>query len=305
MTIIAIIDMGSNAIRLTIYETLTNEATKVIEKHTAFTRLSEGMSSGGVIAAGKIAEAVVVLAGFSKIMKRLGVQRYQAIATAAARRAVNRAVLFERIASETGIKMALITGEQEATYDFLGVKKGLPNLQEAVIIDTGGGSCELIYMKKGEISALVSLPMGAVTLTNQFGTATYEWSSERLVQMETQIETAFEKLIFLQEAKGVPCVAVGGSNRSVARVANGNEQAVHAQLMDTAEVLSIIATIQSSRLVQRQAIPALGKKRSETIVAGLAPLKVLLKYIDSPQLVFSEYGLKEGVLESICRQINE
>lgn len=305
MTVIAIIDMGSNAIRLTVYETLTSQEPRVIKKTTAFTRLSEGMNPAGEITEEKIVEAVAVIADFALSMKQLKVEHYQAIATATARQASNCALLFKRIADETGIRIELITGEQEATYDFIGVKTGLPNLKDALIIDTGGGSCELIYMKKGEMSEIVSLPIGAVTLTNQFGMASYEWSAQSILQMEAAIQATIEQLSFLKEAKGLPCVAVGGSNRSIARVANGNEQSVQAQVMPASKVLAIIAMIQSKTLMQRQAIPALGHKRSETIVAGLAPLKLLLSYLESPHLIFSEYGLKEGVLESVRQQTKD
>ena len=302
MLLVAIIDIGSNSIRLTIYDGHDPQKITIIHKATHFTRLSSGMNQTGRLAPDKMAEALAILAEFKQIMKEHNVTRYKAIATAAVRAASNQAYFIKNVAESTGIDITVISGLDEAYYDYLGVISGLPNLKDAVMVDTGGGSCEIVYIKDGKLHDSTSLQIGAVTLSDKFKATDYHWTTNMKEQLALYVHDEIAKVTFLNGLKGIPCVAVGGSNRSLMRVSQGNENSVQGCEMTKREVISLIDTITAQTIEERKKIIALGEKRAENIVAGLAPIKEIIQLIDSQKLIFSEKGLKEGVLLSILTE---
>lgn len=166
--VLAIIDLGSNSIRMDIVE--IDEKTgshRYIERCRDMARLSEGMNLDGNLQPEAIDRTIAALSEFKKIMKENNTDDVITVATAAVRKAGNSQEFIKQVEDETGIIVRVIKGEQEAEYDFLGVTSSL-DIEDCVIVDTGGGSTEIILVNDGEPLARTSIPVGAVNMTEQF-----------------------------------------------------------------------------------------------------------------------------------------
>ena len=141
-----------------------------------------------------------------------------AVATAAVRKAKNSDVFIDEVEDKTGITIEVIRGEKEAEYDFLGVISTL-DIEDCVIADTGGGSTELILVIGGDALARVSLPIGAVNMTERF--MGYGETKDALEGLDDYIDSHLDKINWLGDAEGLPIVCMGGSMYNFAIMEQG------------------------------------------------------------------------------------
>lgn len=163
---IALIDLGSNSARMYIIS-LENMAYSYISRHRVMTKLSEEMGNDLLLREAPILRTIKVLKEFAQIIKENNATPI-AVATAAVRKAKNGGDFCRRVLEETGIDIKVISGETEALLDFEGVISGLPTLEDFIIVDTGGGSTELILVKEKRLVEKTSLPLGAVGLFEDY-----------------------------------------------------------------------------------------------------------------------------------------
>src|SRR4051812_27073442 len=168
MPVFAAIDIGSNSVRLSIGE-LRAGRIHVLHQDREVTRLGEGVFRNGILDPQAMAHTVKVLQRFRKATMRLGAEQVSVISTSAVRDAKNSRALAELIRSLTGWRLRVITGLEEGRLIHLGVESsGKFRATKKLLIDLGGGSCELTLSNKGHIQQMVSLPLGTVRLTQQF-----------------------------------------------------------------------------------------------------------------------------------------
>ena len=155
-----IIDIGSNSVRLVVYEGLTRiPATLFNEKVMA--GLGRGLAANGRLGKGAMDSAVTALSRFAALADAMGVEHLRTVATAAVREASNATEFIARVAAETGLVIETIDGETEARGAAFGVISGIPDAN-GVVGDLGGGSLELIRVANGEAHERISLPIGSL-----------------------------------------------------------------------------------------------------------------------------------------------
>jgi len=168
MPVFAAVDIGSNSVRLKISRL---QGTKLIDLHEdrAVTRLGELAFRTGYLAPDAMADTVKILRRFHKSAQRLGADRVRVVGTSAMRDARNSQAFLEWIRSATGWNVEIISGQEEGRLIHLGLVSNLRLPAAPVLMmDLGGGSCELTISKQGHIKETTSLPLGAVRLTNEF-----------------------------------------------------------------------------------------------------------------------------------------
>src|SRR5881628_4035964 len=168
MPTFAAVDIGSNSVRLKISRL---ESGRLVEIHEdrEVTRLGESVFGSGLLSPEAIALTVKVLRRFHRAAQRAGADTVRVVATSALRDARNSRAFLEWVRSATGWRVEIISGLEEARLIHLGLTSSLRvNASPALMIDLGGGSCELTISNKGHIRETVSLPLGAVRLTNDF-----------------------------------------------------------------------------------------------------------------------------------------
>src|SRR5207302_6150261 len=168
MPTFAAIDIGSNSVRLKIAR-LQGLRLHPIHEDREVTRLGEWVFKTGFLSPEAMAETVKVLRRFHRAAQRLAADTVRVVATSALRDARNSRAFLEWVRSATGWKVEIISGLEEARLIHLGLVSSLRvKASPVLMIDLGGGSCELTISNKGHIRETVSLPLGAVRLTDEF-----------------------------------------------------------------------------------------------------------------------------------------
>src|SRR3982074_350070 len=168
MPTFAAVDIGSNSVRLKIAR-LQAGRLRALHEDREVTRLGEGVFGSGFLTPDSIAETVKVLRRFHRATQQIVTDSVRVVATSALRDARNSQAFLEWVHSSTGWKVEIISGLEEARLIHLGLVSSLRvSAATTLMVDLGGGSCELTISGKGHIRDTVSLPLGAVRLTNEF-----------------------------------------------------------------------------------------------------------------------------------------
>src|SRR5581483_6746285 len=168
MPTFAAVDIGSNSVRLKISRLVAHRLVEVHEDREV-TRLGESVFRSGLLSPEAIALTVKVLRRFHRAAQRAAADMVRVVATSALRDARNSRAFLEWVRSATGWRVEIISGLEEARLIHLGLTSTLRvSSAPMLMIDLGGGSCELTVSKRGHIRETVSLPLGAVRLTNDF-----------------------------------------------------------------------------------------------------------------------------------------
>ena len=168
MPTLAAVDIGSNSVRLKISR-LSGRSLREIHEDRQVTRLGDGVFRTGLLTPEAIAETVKVLRRFHRTVQQEGADSVRVVATSALRDARNSRAFLEWVRSTTGWKVEIISGLEEARLIHLGLVSTLRvSAAPVLMVDLGGGSCELTISSQGHIRETVSLPLGAVRLTNEF-----------------------------------------------------------------------------------------------------------------------------------------
>src|SRR5450755_3981388 len=168
MPTFAAVDIGSNSVRLKISRLVSHRLVEILEDREV-TRLGESVFRNGFLSPEAIALTVKVLRRFHRAAQRAGADSVRVVATSALRDARNSRAFLEWVRSATGWSVEIISGLEEARLIHLGLTSSLRvNSSPSLMMDLGGGSCELTISNQGHIRETVSLPLGAVRLTNEF-----------------------------------------------------------------------------------------------------------------------------------------
>ncbi|GLB46413.1 exopolyphosphatase [Philodulcilactobacillus myokoensis] len=294
-----VIDLGSNTVKLTVTQIDDQGRTKNIISDKRTVRLSEDMGPEMVLKKPAIDRTIKALSDFHKEFANLPNLTVRAVATAATRMAKNKQDFIKAAEEKAKIKVDVITGNHEAYYDYLSVVNSLP-VVNCVIMDSGGASTEIILVQDKHISRLTSIPLGAVTLTEKY-LHTDKVSASDMFNIFSNMENLYNNMWWLHQGQNLPVVALGGSNRTLAKIQIRADNAkkyldVHGFRMSNYTANHIFDQIISSNLEQRKQIPGLSKDRADIIVGGLTPVISLLRHLDSDRLIFSNNGLRDGIL---------
>ena len=284
----AIIDIGSNSIRLVVYggppripATLFNE--KVMAG------LGRSLDATGAIAPQAIDAAARALARFKRLADVMQVDRLRTVATAAVRDASNGGVLLDRAAA-LGLTVELLPGEQEAEAAALGVLSAIPDA-DGIVGDLGGGSLELTRIADGEVRDRASFPLGVLRLG-----ALHDGKGALGRYVKDQLGRA----PWIGKARDLPLYLVGGSWRALARLDMALSgyplPIVHQYVMAPSAAPRLARTVAASARDQLRLVPSLSGSRIATLGEASALLAILVKELGTRSLVVSAYGLREGLL---------
>lgn len=286
----AIIDLGSNSARMSINNLEKDGSWQVLKKVRATVRLSEGMSADNFLKEEAMVRVIDALVEFCNMARDYKCLSIAAIATAALRSAANKELFIERVKEKTGITFEVISGEDEAYYSFLAVKNTV-GITDGVIFDTGGGSTEITLVRDGEVKRAVSLPLGAVMLTESL-------YGKSQMQLYKHVLSRIGGISWLDECEGLPLYGIGGSARTLASLYK--KQILSYDALDGLKVpydavAKVYQNIFNTPLEKRKDIKGMDISRADIILAGATPCKVLMDMIGSPCMYVCASGVKEGV----------
>ncbi|MCC7668619.1 MULTISPECIES: Ppx/GppA phosphatase family protein [Leuconostoc] len=304
MSYLAIVDLGSNSARMVVEELHKDGTYTEIVREKQDTRIAQNMGAELILQEEPMARTIGALRYFQTRYARFEPE-VRAITTAAVRTAKNQSEFLARVKSATGITFQVLTGDQEAYYDYLGVQATL-KVEAGVILDTGGASVELIAINHAKNMAAVSLPFGAVNLSEQFMLANDVIQSNIEVASEYIVQS-YQNLPWLSSQKGQPVILLGGANRSLARMARTRSgeaeiNQIHGYEMSYELVMSIFDEIRYMTRADREQVAGLETTRADIIISGLLPLVNLMRLIEAPKVIFSESGVREGLIAETLSQ---
>lgn len=304
---VVILDLGSNSTRLSINE-VTNGSFREVRRQKVMTRMAEGMGKTlgeKVLKKAAIKRTLAALTDFKKEYQDLPNLKVKGIATAAVRAASNSQAFLNQVKELTGVDVEVLSGDAEAYYDYVGVKNSL-KLNDFILCDMGGGSFELAVVKDGQAVNLASIPFGAVSLTERFN-AQDLLSAKDLFRFQGFVQGLFNEQLWLLEGRYLPLVLLGGANRTVARTemmrrGQKNLDEFHGVKMSARSFLNIYTDWLGLDFSQRQERLGVEADRADIILGGLTPIAQLIQQLDIPELIFSESGVREGILYSMVTE---
>lgn len=298
---LAIIDLGSNSCRLRITKIFENGKTELVRYEKEYVRLSENMGAKKVLQPAPMERTINALLKFKAICAELDNVRLVAVATAAVRQAVNQEEFLKMVREKVGIDFTVISGEREAYLDYVGVSRTL-KIDNGLIVDTGGASMEMILVDQGQAEELVSLPIGSVVLSQRYH-LNDQISAADLYDAAIKVDEMLSSQRWLNRARHTQVVALGGSNRALAKMYRwklakdpATVRPVHGLTMQTDEASQMMHELLATDCEGRAAIRGINNLRADVIVGGLLPLMALLRQLSMPEVRFSNNGLREGIL---------
>ena len=283
-----VLDVGSNSIRLVVFEGL-NRAPAPIFNERELCGLGATLAETGALAPDAVEPALDALRRFSAAATALGVAPLDAVTTAAVREARDGERFRAAAAREAGFSLRVLSGEEEARYAALGVVSAFPGAS-GLMADLGGGSLELVRLEQGRLAEHATLPLGVLRLGSLKPGRRTALAAERL-----------ETLPWLDRVRGEPVYLVGGAWRALARLHMAAEQypiaVVHHYRMAAAEARRVAGEFADADPSTLQPGPeGMWPRRLATVPSGAAVLIALLKIARPSDVLFSAFGLREGLL---------
>ena len=330
MPTFAAIDIGSNSCRLKIARVQSHQL-KTLADDREVTRIGASVFESGLISPEAMAATLRALKRFQRAVQSHGVDRIRVVATSALRDARNGAAFQAWVKAETGWNMEIISGLEEGRLIHLGVMGGEQGAGGRVLLlDLGGGSCELTLSEHKRIKETISLPLGAVRLTEQFLTTADPAPADGLARMKQliarELRRAHRKI---QPGRAPLVIATSGTAAALAAATaatakNGktsgkktarpssksgskfaavqNRAALAGAIAPTKAVRKLSAKLAKMSLPQREAVPGIGPRRAEIIVAGAQVYAEILESFDLSGFRYSPLGLRDGILAQMLAE---
>ncbi|AKM11158.1 Ppx/GppA phosphatase family protein [Croceicoccus naphthovorans] len=315
----AAIDLGTNNCRLLIARP-SGENFVVIDAFSRVVRLGEGLAQTGRLSDEAMDRAVAALKVCADKLRRRNVHLARSVATEACRRASNGEAFIERVRTETGIALDVISAQEEARLAVLGCHVLLEQGEgPAMIFDIGGGSTELVLIETGEgavprILDWQSVPWGVVSLTESFadgaGSLDRVQRLDRYRRMRRAVRDSFadfsERLDPFRDmpARDPPrLLGTSGTVTTLASLHLGlpqyDRRAVDGLIVPATAMRDIARDLSSLDRAGRQELPCIGRDRAELVVAGCAILETILDLWPAEKLGVADRGIREGILRSL------
>lgn len=310
MTNLVVIDLGSNSVRMQISQVDEYGSYAVLGYYREYVRLSENMGKEKTLKADPIKRTIQALKDFKAKYSHLDHVVIKAVATAAVRQAKNQADFLHKVEKEVGLKLKVISGNTEAYLDYLGVINTLP-VRNGLIMDCGGASTELIWVQNGDCKARVSIPIGAVLLSQNYNLGD-KIEAKNLYQAMSAAGQKISTVRWLGEVHNLPLIALGGSNRTIAKIHRreltdemDELPDIHGMHLPPKYIFDLIAKLVSMNKSERMVIPGLAKNRADVIIGGLIPISLIMCNLQTSEVIFSNCGLRDGLLYEYLKENNQ
>ena len=290
---VSVIDIGSNSVRLVVYEGVARAPTILFNEKT-LVGLGRGLAASNRLDAKAVEKALACLRRYRALSDQAGAATVHALATAAAREAENGPAFIAEAEAILGVTVQVLTGAQEAYYSALGVICGFHH-PDGIAGDLGGGSLELVDVKGREIGEGVTLPLGGLRLQETAGGKVSEAS--RIARK------ALRGVSWIGSGKGRDFYAVGGTWRNLARLHMNYTryplEVMHNYEMHVPEIDHFLERVMRNDLDHIRGIEHVSKPRRALLPYGAAALREVVRTLQPSRIIVSALGVREGYLYSL------
>lgn len=290
----AVIDIGSNTIRLVLYKIIDGQLKQTLNNKEAAGLV--GYVEDGRLSQKGIEKAVNVLKNFMLILESVQTEDIFVFATASLRNIKNTSEVLAQLKQACGVDVRVLSGDEEAVFDYFGAIKEL-DAEGGLMVDVGGGSTELVFFAEREVMATYSLPIGSLNMFNQFVSdiiptkhelrAIGDYSASLLEKIQLPIDT-------LPTAS---LCGVGGTARAACKL---NDELLNTNLgysgFECSRLRKILKLLKHDREKLVSSIIKTSPDRLHTILPGLAILNAVSEHYGCSSFSASPYGVREGYL---------
>jgi exopolyphosphatase/guanosine-5'-triphosphate,3'-diphosphate pyrophosphatase len=307
MQTFAAIDIGSNSCRLKIGR-VAQHRLRIVHEDREVTRLGGSVFESGIVSPEAMAATLRTLKRFYKAVQMHSADRVRAVATSAMRDARNSRAFLAWVRDETGWDVEIISGLEEGRLIHRGVVENVPGAAgRCVLIDVGGGSCEITLSEHKRIRETISLPLGAVRLTQEFLRTDIPTKDEirRLRQfIDRELRRAKRRIpaegVRLAIGTSGTAAALSDAGRALGKRREGKGRAP--DVTPTETVRRLTTKLMKMNSGERSAVPGIGPRRSEIIVAGAQVFAHILEQFGLAGFRYSPMGLRDGMLAQMLAE---
>ena len=305
MQTLAAIDIGSNSCRLKIAR-VVQHSLRVVHEDREVTRLGSSVFESGLVSPDAMAATLRALKRFYRAVQQHGADQVRAVATAAMRDARNGRAFLAWVRDETGWEVEIISGLEEARLIHRGVVNNEANTSgRCLLIDVGGGSCEVSLSERKRLKETISLPLGAVRLTEEFLKSDPPVKEEiaRMKQFVSRELRKASRRVTPGEVQTV--IATSGTAAALYEATRIIRRARAKDYVASArDVRRLADKLTKLTNEDRSAIPGIGPRRSEIVVAGAQVYSELLEHFALTGFRYSDMGLRDGILAQMLAQVD-
>lgn len=297
---LGVIDIGSNSVRLVIYEGAVRAPAPLFNEKV-LCGLGRSVGSTGHLGEEAVARALAALRRFAAIARILQVKNLRAIATAAVREAKDGPNFIAKGEKLLGTSIQILSGKREAELAAQGIAMGFRRA-DGIAGDLGGGSLELIDIAEAKLRRGTTLPLGGLRLIDE--------TKGKLGETASFVDKSLKKVDWLSSGKGRKFYAVGGTWRSLAKLhmarVNYPLRIMHGYQLPLDEAIKLCRSVRNAKkLASLAGIEAVSKARRDVLPYGAAVLEGLLEKLRPEKVVFSVFGIREGLVFSLLSPVEQ
>src|SRR6266478_5552968 len=300
------IDIGTNSIRLAVAEVEPDGRYRVLDEEREMTRLGHGLFARGRLLNEPVERSLATLAKMHTIAKGFEVAELRVVATSAVREAANGRAFCQEVRRRCGLRVDVISAEEEAQ---LALRSALHHFDLAgrsvAVVDIGGGSVEVTLTAGSVVDEVLTLPLGAVRLTERYGTDG-TLSPKRWRKLRRAIDRALDEKLRKPPFHPEIMIGSGGTFTNLAAMAQfdreGSARSVQGYPISRAEVVHLLHRLRATPLAERRETPGLNPRRADIIVAGAAAVSRLAKRLGTQQILVNSGGLRDGLLLAMIEE---
>lgn len=304
---LAAIDVGTNSIRLVVAELERDGNYRVLDEEREMTRLGAGLDATGRLSAESMERSIEALSNMKAIADGFQVRALRAMGTSAVREASNGDEFRREVQRRVGLNVEVAEADTEARLVFQSAVRHFKlDGTLTAVVDIGGGSVELVLAAETVVERVYSLPLGAVRVTEAFGLSD-RLEDDQWDRLRRNVDRSFKEAIGKLPFQPDTMIGSGGTFSTIAEMIRfrreGRSDTVHGYLMTVAEVRQLLRQLGRMTLAERRQAPGLTPARADIIVAGLAVVVRLAKYLGVHQILVNDRGVRDGLLLSMISGI--
>ena len=294
---LGVIDIGSNSVRLVVYEGAVRAAQPIFNEKV-LAGLGKAVATTGKLGDESVERALEALRRFRAIARVLKVKNLRVLATAAVREAEDGRSFIQKAERAVGVRVEVVSGEKEAQLAAFGIRMGFL-AADGLAGDLGGGSLEVIDISKDRLNDATTLPLGGLRLIDQTGN-----KIERALPL---VDAEVARVDWLMRGRGRPFFAVGGTWRALAKLhmvqTNYPLRVMHGYSIPTREAIEFCQLVRRAKKVSTlMGITDVARARRDVLPYGALVLERLLEALAPSEVVFSVFGIREGLVFSLMPQ---
>ncbi len=291
----AIIEIGTNSLKLLIYR--TEPSFEAVFDKTVITRLSENYNKTGKISLQALKRNIQEMKRNIEVIKNYNCQNIYLYGTMIFRSASNSEEVLNHIFLETGLRLQILSGQEEAKYSFLAANHCIKSeFKNSLVVDTGGGSTEFIFGKANKLEFAQSLDIGAVTLTDKYKLEN-EVSESVLEQCNDYLIKQLNNISL--DSRPEIIIGIGGTVTTISAIIQKLDpylpEKIQNSIINLNDIIQLENELSLKNLESRKNIIGLSPKRADIILGGLLIIKSILQKYRVTEMIVCDQGLRYGL----------